>query len=375
MSRAADRGFILATTLLVMTMLTVMLTAALITIAAEYRSTNGSYGTSRALNFAQAGLQSYLSVSHSLSGTSDSVNYTFSGGYARVVARRMHDSTSSLRQLWIIYSTGLDTSQNVSGSGARTVAQLAYLETGLIPLRAAMVAINGDSMLGTWTSGGALSNPIDGDDASAGGTCSPPGGGAADTFGLTVPAGLYFNGGPANPSKYDYPDGEGTNGMEVLSSPAAVLDSTRIDWVKVTTGAYTPDYIGSWPTAGASTYNTHYFSGNATMPSAGSSQMRGVLLVEGNLTLSNNSHWDGIILVGGRLVATVTNYTIHGSIITGLSYALGTSVPKNLIQRNVSGNSGTRRIFWDYCYTRSTFGSQHYFTPIAGTFTDSWDTY
>ena len=53
-SRAAERGFVLATTLLVTTLLTVMLAASFLLVSAEQRTTDNSFGTARALALAQA---------------------------------------------------------------------------------------------------------------------------------------------------------------------------------------------------------------------------------------------------------------------------------------------------------------------------------
>ncbi|HWO89589.1 MAG TPA: hypothetical protein VNL98_10620, partial [Gemmatimonadales bacterium] len=188
MSRAdGRRGFILATTLLVMVLLTVMLTAAFVMVSAEYRTTTSSHGSTRALNFAQAGLESYLAEAHNLSSGYDSTHYSFSGGYARVVARRLRDSTASVSQLWVIYSTGLDTSRQLvseGGGGQRVVAQLATLDPGQLPYRAAMVAANGVLMSGSG------SNPITCDDF---GFTTPGCITAArhDTTGLTTSTGNY----------------------------------------------------------------------------------------------------------------------------------------------------------------------------------------
>lgn len=367
-----ERGFILATTLLVITLLTVMLTAAFVMISAEFRTTNASYAASRSLNLAQAGLQSYFSYSHSLSSASyDSTNYTFSGGYAQVVARQMHDSTAALRELWIVYSTGVDTTRTLAnqGTGKRVVAQLAYLENGTVPARAPMVAINGDSMLGSGP------NPIDGNNRTGASCTGKPSGWADDTLGLTVGGATgYYNGG-TDYSAFPRPTGDNiTPSVEILVSPSAVLDSTRIDWEKLTGGSYTADYSNSWPAFGASSYQTHYFTGDAVVPSGG--LLRGMLIVEGDVTLSNDAHWDGIILAGGRLITptgSTTEYIIHGMIITGLNLALSQTVQKNLVQRGATGY--TRAIIWDWCYTRSSFGSQSYLTPVSGTYFDIWNTY
>lgn len=440
-----NRGFILATTLLVMTLLTVMLTAAFVMVSAEYRSTNGAYATTRALNFAQAGLQRYFSLPHTLtSGASlDSVNYTFSGGYARVVARKVRDSiTSSERALWIVYSTGVDSTRSLTtrGSASRVVAQLAGLQTGAMPTPAAMVAANGVQM----TAGGG--NPIRGNNTTFAVpqySCYPPNPSTAayDTIALYTGGGYGGSGDPdvrgevvtydagqassgSNNSVTDntkswtsneyagdsvtITQGAGAGQRRRINSNSArtltvsanwgtnpnassrftvygtirymsaseAIDTTRIDWQALVNGQFTPDFTGTLPANGNAQYQSHYFTGNVTIPSG---TRRGLLVALGNVTLANNSHWDGIIVAGGRLDAGVNgNYCVHGMVISGLNIALGSSVPVNQVRRGNNGSAScinNKVISWDYCYAKASIASLNYLVPIAGTFTDSWDTY
>ena len=356
----------LATSLLVMTLLTVMLTAAFIMISAEYRTTNGAYATSRSLSLAQAGLQRYFSEGHFLVSGYDSLNYAFSGGYARVVARRLRDSTLARRALFVVVSTGLDSTRTMvrQGQSRRVVAQLARLDPGTLPAGAAMVAANGVQM----TASGA--NPISGintgfSPSTYNPSCTAPSSpaGADDTFGLTVPA----VGGYSSPPPSGPPAGEGLNGMNTLASDLAVIDSTRIAWARLLNGEFTPDYISQLPAAGNNTYRSHYFPGNVTIPTG---SRRGLLVAAGDVTLASGAHWDGIIVAGGRLVAQVTSYTVHGMVITGLNISLGQNVAQNIVRRGPSGI-----IRWDWCYARSATNSLGFLVPVRGSFVDSWATY
>jgi Tfp pilus assembly protein PilX len=359
-SRSA-RGFILATTLLVMTLLTVMLAAAFMMISAEFRTTNGAYSSNRALSVAQAGLQTYLANPHNLSGGYDSTNYAAPGGYARVVARRLRDSTSTSRAVWIVISTGVDSTPPMvlQGTGRRIVAQLAWMDPGTLPARAAMVAPNGVQMVANGT------NPIDGDNFGFITTgCVTPPNPDDDTLGLATAAGGYGGSPGANPGR----------GIEYLPSPATVIDSTRIDWARLVAGEFTPDFIGTLPApcSGAGCqYRTYLHTGDVTIPASHPTPRRGLLVVHGNVTLANNAHWDGVIVAGGNLDANVNGtFYIHGMIITGLNISLGQPVSANQVRRG-----GSRSIRWDWCYARSAITSLSYLTPIRGTYTDSWDTY
>ena len=146
------RGFVLPTTLLVTTLLTVMLTAAFILVSAEHRTTDNSLAGARALSLAQAGLQSYLAANRGIgsSSTYDSVRYTVSDGYSDVVAQRLRPAAGSSMAVWVIRSGGYSTDPRLGGQtqGKRVVAQLAQLNVGTLPGRAAMVAINGVQMFG-----------------------------------------------------------------------------------------------------------------------------------------------------------------------------------------------------------------------------------
>lgn len=353
------RGFILATTLLVMTLLTVMLVATFVTISAEFRTTNASWSMSRSLNLAQSGLQNYFAYGHSLGTGLDSTNYTLPGGYARVVARRLRDSTANDRALWIVYSTGVDTTRSltIQGTGQRTVAQFAYLSAGALPARAALVAANGVILRGN---GG---NPVSGRNKgfTLSGCTIPP---SADTFGLTVPVGGYTDSTHGNS-----PGGKGINGMEVLPTAGVVIDSTRIDWPKLVAGEFTPDYVNTLPPAGNSGFQTHYFTGDVSIPSG---TRRGLLVARGDVTLSGSSEWDGIMVVGGSLRSPAGGqpYTVYGMVITGLNLSLPASGAAPTV---LSRGAGT--IQWDWCYTRSSISALTFLVPVRGTYVDTWKTY
>lgn len=356
MSVRNDRGFILATTLLVMTLLTVMLTAAFVLISAEFRTTNGSFSNTRSLTLAQAGLQSYFANPHSLGAGSDSTDYTFPGGYARVVARRLRDSVpSSDRALWVVYSTGVDSTRSltVQGTGQRVVAQLSYFSTGTIPTRAAIVAVNGVQMTGTGN------QPINGDNANKAVAGCTRVGNAGNTTGLTT-----YVGGTSGFGGGDNPNG----GFEYLATQSLVSDSTHIDWVKLVNGEFTPDFYNALPAPNNTTYQTHYYTGDVTIPG---NTYRGLLVASGDVALSDKTEWDGIIVAGGRLTTPsgTAKYTILGTIITGLNVILGQTVSWNTVDR------GANDIRFDWCFTRASMISLSYLVPVRGTFVDTWKTY
>lgn len=364
-STPASRGFVLPTTLLVTTLLTVMLTAAFILVSAEHRTTDNSLASARALSLAQAGLQSYFASNRGLSSTVtyDSVRFTLNDGYADAVARRLRPAAGSRLALWVVRASGYSTDPRLGGQtqGKRVVAQLAQLNPGTLPARAAMVAVNGVQMIAG--GGGSNANPIDGLDLSGVSCTGKPG--SADTTGLTTAS--YNNGGSGSS-----PPPAPNNGTENLTNWSAVADSTHIDWASLLAGNFVPDYTippGPWPTPGSTNYLVGFANGDVTIPSS-SSGRRGMLVVTGNVFV-NGSHWDGIIIAGGRLDTPSSNpnanYTIHGMLITGLN---GPGVPVNQIRRG-----GSRSIKWTWCYTQSTVNALSSMVPIKNGWVDTWTTY
>lgn len=351
----------LATTLLVTTLLTVMLTASFLLVSAEQRMTDNSFGTARALTIAQAGLQNYFARNSALTDTStyDSTRVTLTGGYADVVARKVRPSVLSAGRLalWVVRSAGVATGGVLSGQvqGARTIAQFAQLFTGVLPARAAMVALNGVQVTGSGQ------NPLSGDDLGSQPPCTSPGGAAADTVALSVPSGgdgSDLGSGPAP-----------TGRVEAFAAWANLYDSTHIDWASLVAGNFTPDYTippAAYP--GFSTnYNVFLVQGDATVPAG---QRRGFLVVTGNVTMANGAHWDGIILAGGNLSTTANgSFIIHGMAVTGLNLALGQSVSANQLKR------GNAVVQWTWCYAQSSVNSLGSMVPFKNAWADTWTTY
>ena len=380
-SRPRPHGFILPTTMLVVVLLTVMLAAVFALISAEYRVTDNAFASSRALAFAQAGLQDYFSVGHNLSGTPAETTYTFRGGYARVVALKLRDSVTvapTASPLWVVRSIGFDTIRAPAGqpNGQRAVAQFARLQTADIPTLATLTAANGVQMIDSDSSAyshnnnnpisnvNALSDPRCGTSRRRGRTrLSQPNVAAA----LLLPAGLYTSGsGPAP-----------TGPVIPLGSPAAVIDSTRINWALLLGGQFTPDYVNQLPSSGNSTFQIHYFTGDVSI--GGSSQpRRGFLVAVGDVTLLDGAQWDGIIVAGGRLLADSVGtghhsyeYSVRGMIVTGLNLSLaGQPVGQNLILR---GNNRVLR--WDWCLAHASIAALAYLVPIKNAWVDTWSTY
>lgn len=364
-NRRAERGFVLATTLLVTTLLTVMLAASFLLVSAEQRTTDNSFGTAKALVLAQAGLQNYFSRNRGLAVTdsADSMRITLTGGYADVVARRVRqaDTLSGNRlSLWVVKSSGVATTGVMAGQaqGTRTIAQLAQLNLGVLPARAAMVAINGVYMIGPGT------NPLAG---SPDYNCWP----RHDTTAVTVPTGGYSNNSGSGWPTTSWPH----QIVENLGTAAAVRDSTGIDWPSLVGGNLTPDYTltpgSSWRPSGTSWTTIGYVPGDLAL--LGGATGYGVLVVTGNLSVSGSAEWHGVILVGGRLRepgGSSQSYQVYGSIVTGLNTSLGMYVAPDTLNRK-----GSSDIQWSSCYVAQTASGMSSMVPIKNAWADTWSTY
>jgi Tfp pilus assembly protein PilX len=370
-SGAAERGFVLATTLLATTLLTVMLAAAFLLVSAEQRTTDNSFSTARALALAQAGLQNYFSQNRGLADTStyDSMHVTLSSGYADVVATQVRPGGASIGSplaLWVVRSTGVVTSRVLAGQvqGTRTVAQFAQLNTGLFPARAALVALNGVRITGPSGS----NHPVSGHDLGSISPCVSPGGSAADTFAISYAGGAVYTYTTQNASPA--PTGYPTGLEPPYPSWSDLYDSTHIDWPSLVSGNFIPDYIippAPWPPY-SNNYLVGFIPGDATIPSG---QRRGVLVITGDATVISGTHWDGIILVGGRLTVSPpdASFRIHGMIVTGLNRTLGQIVPPDTLAR------GGTMVQWTWCYTQSSINSLSNLVPLNNGWADTWSTY
>ena len=362
-----QRGFVLATTLLVTTLLTVMLAASFLLVSAEQRTTDNSFGTARALALAQAGLQNYFSQNRGLSDSStwDSTRIQLVLGYADVVAVKLRASggaNGSPLSLWVVRSTGVATSPVMAGQtrGSRTIAQFAQLNGGVLPARAALVALNGVRIDGASASP-APANPLSGHDLGSIPPCTSPGGLAADTFAVSAPSGHYQAVNVQAPAgigvETDYP------------SWSNLYDSTHIDWTALTSGNFIPDYTvppGPWPPVMNTNYLVGYAAGDVTIPAG---QRRGLLVATGNVTLAPSAHWDGIILAGGVLYPNAAGAIVHGMVVTGLNLALGQPVAPDTVQ------PGTALVQWTWCYTQSSINSLSALVPLSNAWADTWTTY
>jgi hypothetical protein len=117
---------------------------------------------------------------------------------------------------------------------------------------------------------------------------------------------------------------------------------------------------GQWPVI----YVDNSATGSFSLPASG----RGILIVEGNLTISGSRSWDGLILVGGTLTSNGNN-TVMGAVITGLNVKLGLNVPTSDV-----GN-GNKTYQYHSCNLASALGALATFVALRNGVADNWPTY
>jgi Tfp pilus assembly protein PilX len=367
----ADRGFVLPTSLLVLTLLTVMLTAAFVVVTAEYRSTDNSMAGTRSLSLAQAGLQSYFASTRGLqpSDSYDSVRYTYTNGYTDVVARKMRSATTGITP-WVVRATGVTTDPLLTAqvTAKRTVGQLAQLNPAtLITPRAALTALNGISITG----GAGGTSPIDGNNftyLNPAGCVTPSPSTAANNNGAYVPV----------PTSTYYQGAAPENGAIITAaSLGALYDSTHVNWPAIMAGNFSPDWVGAagLPAPGNTAWSVGYVNGDLTIPSNGGvTPRKGVLIVTGDVTMADGAYWAGVIIAGGRIIGT-GDFLVQGWAITGLNCAPGAGTTCPAATTLAKYNSGVRSITWSYCWSWAAINSLATMVPIKNTFIDNWAGY
>ena len=316
-------------------------------------------------------------------------------GYADVVARKVRSSggaNGSTLALWVVRSTGVSTSPVLTGqvTGTRTIAQFAQLNPGLLPARAALVALIGVQV----SSPGAHNNPVTGHDSTGSKSpCVAPSNPADDTAAVSAPTAVLSDG-QNGYLQTAGGDPDGTKETSTFASWSSLYNATRIDWPGLLGGNFFPDYmvtnaspLSAWPAAGNTNYPVVYVPRDAL----GNNQdivipagvRRGMLVVTGNVLLQANSEWDGIILAGGNLTVSSACDDVNspicylrGMVVTGLNIALGQSVPRDAVPRfGKHGDKGSAYVQWAWCYTHSSIGTFSALVPVKNGWADTWSTY
>jgi hypothetical protein len=363
----ARRGFALPLALFFIAIMTVTLTASFMMTSGERRSNDSQAAQQRAYNNAAVGLEAYIGdrgVQFGLTGA-PAVNEpeqkfqisTSSLDSAYITARRIRVESgtpgqpSYLPALYAVRSKGIYRGAKLPGvdNAERAVGMLAIYEKGNLSVLAGWTSLSGMRKNGA-------SGLLSGQDH-----C----GKTSTLAGIAVPTGQFSGNSDAI---------QGSPAIRDLGTQAQANAAVKINWDAIKNGsAITADYIDAWP-AGSKWDNPDFWpiihwTGDRTiaLPKLHNSQ-RGMLIIDGDLSLSGDVTWDGIILVGGNITSNGNN-TVYGAIVTGLDEKIGEDVISNEI-----GN-GTKIYQYDSCNVEKATASMGSLRALRNTFIDNWRMY
>lgn len=351
----SDAGFALPLVLFLISVLTLMLTAAFAKLEGDRRLAYSSGATVSALAIAKSGLNSYLSTRVARPPNGDSLRINVTGGFADVVAYEVRKPLDTLANwLFIVRSTGyvIEPTQGADPQAVRTIAEYAQWQTGRMDIRGAFTAANGlKKVKGTTVD-------MRGADQS---TCGAP----------TVPGVRVPQGGDPGSTGINPPPSVGGTGREVALE-------TNIDWVALFGGGFTPNYALAGPTVRMDgTYSSQLITGNATLGGGLVTTGTGLLIVTGDLTIQSSfstptTSWYGVILVGGVIDFKATTTRIYGMAVSGLDKQL----PEGAVPpENFGGSNLTVNIWHNSCFIQQSLQRLTGFAPIANGWVDNWATY
>jgi hypothetical protein len=358
------RGATLPLTILMVLLLSVIVAAGFSRVSSERRVNADMNAQVDAYAIAMSGLQQYMAgvTSAPAATVVDSVT-GLTGGKAYINIWQLRASAGGNPAIYVITSRGVNTTAQKydpsSPAAERTVAQYATWLPASFTVSSAWTSITG-----LHKNGG--SGTISGTDNC--GAASAVAGVAVPTTAADGGAGYNQNGGSSVPSGSPAISNIGAN-------TAAAANSVPVDWNAIRNGnAITPTVTinsgtagwpssfpaGYWPTI----YVRNGDNGNFTLPSDG----QGMLIVEGNVTISGSTQWKGIILVGGTLTSNGNN-TVLGAVVTGLNVKLGKTVGVSDV-----GN-GTKTYRYDSCNVANALNNFASFVALRNGMVDNWPTY
>ena len=403
-------GFALPLAIMVLALLTIGLVAGFAMSTSEMSATSSQRAQARAYSYAQMGLEQFLTYrkeftcaggvspakaytaaqasacafcpqcwlvnATALNGqvnanldklptVAESVTVKFTSGTAFVRAVPVWLDTVKGRGTYFITSTGTDSLSKVAtGSGttaaaSRTVGVYVQWSKTTMNVMGALVSFTGIVKNGT--------GDISGIDACGADT---------NVAGINIPyesnmntAGNSFT--PTGNPPYDT--------LKTFSQDSA---ASKMDWAGITSGTsmqadidITTSTASNYPSTSTFSNDSNYWpiihvhnrqaspnwNGNFTLPSAG----RGILVVDGDLTISGSNQWDGVILVGGQLTSNGNNVT-SGTVMAGLNRLIGLSAGVMTDQQL----NGTKSYIYNSCSVKKATSSQARYTMLPNTWMD-----
>jgi hypothetical protein len=364
------RGFALPMAILALALITASIVAGFSATSAETSANNSLRAENRAYQLAEVGLQTFMlrrseagwcsnCVSDPAVADSEWSTVSLQGGYARVVALRLRPKLSDgSPALFYVIATGTDTMARLSGAGSslyatRSVATYALFNTP------------GVKALGAWFSFSGITNSASGSAVPITGTDEC--GAASAVAGMVIPSGGQYSGSGTKPT--------GTPAVDSSMSIDSLKKRSGIDWNAIVNYDALPADVtipsGTFPTNtqfnDTSYWPVIHLKQSYTIPRDG----RGIIIADSNLTFSSNNVWDGIVLVGGRLISSGSD-TTAGAVFSGLNRTLpgavnppiGTTTDNDTLRN-------TKRFRYNSCkIARATVGLKYYFA-ISNAWSDN----
>lgn len=386
-------GFALPMAIVVLALLTMGLVAGFSMTSSELSTSASQRAQARAYSNAQMGLETFLTrrkekvgstmfcphcwavnavaavgnVNANLDGVPtqrETVTVAFAAGSAIIRATPVWVDAATGRGKYFITSTGIDSTSTMGGGSGR--ASYATRTVGVF------VSWNKITMnvVSAWTSlSGIRKNGtgiISGTDR---GNC-----GNGNVAGLSVPwdpntgrADLSISGGSFTPT--------GTPPYDTSSTFSAESAKVKLDWAGIKGGTAVPADItipsGTFPATGTFAADTNYWpvihvtSSSFTLPNQG----RGMLIIDGDLTINGSNQWDGVILVGGVLTSNGNNVS-EGATLSGLNYLIGAHPGPSTATDNALAN-GTKSYVFNSCSVSKATSAMARYTMMPNTWMDN----
>jgi hypothetical protein len=310
------RGFALPLAILALALVTAAVAASSASTRAEIVANQAVRAQDRAYELAETGLQTFMvrradagfcsnCVTNPGTSVADSewTRVSLPGGYADVAAVRIRRYLAdTIPGIFFIKSKGVDTTIKMSGTGLnvraeRIVGQYATFRLSSLRPIAAWVSITGLTKNSNLSAISGANECIWGDSLA----------------GLAVPTGEYRRGSGVTADPTGKPSGV------AYYSADALKQLIGIDWDGIKNrDALLADVTippGAWP--GSAWRVIRIKSASYTIPSDGN----GIIIADGDITFAGSRDFDGIMLVGGRIIATGSQPS-SGAAYSGLNYLL-----------------------------------------------------
>ena len=334
-----ERGFVLSVVIFAVAALSIAATALFLVVQSENAMANVGAESSTTLHLANAGLARYMG--ETMGEPRAEVTYEMGGGTVTVTAERAmsHGDTTAV---YLIRSEAIVADRRVRDLvSRRTVQQWATLRRRPFNPVAALTVATGSVQLHNQT-------VIDGSDACGTGV---------STAGIGT-LGNRPNGGTLSSHvRYD--------------SQAAMLEAIDAEWSALTDTAFAFDYQDEWPGSGfgfatpADSFPTVRFSDDVTVAGWAPPSGRGLLVVDGKLTIDSRNaawSWDGVIIAGSIEFRNNAQANINGAVLTGFEGTQGNITQQGLKEVDIRYNS---------CHVLAAAARVAMFSPIVNTW---WET-